>query len=424
MAGAGRGQASIVYVTQQKTAEQVAECLARDGLAVSAYHAGMGHEVRESIQRRFMAGELECIVATIAFGMGIDKRDIRNVVHFDLPKSVENYSQEIGRAGRDGQASDCLVLASRDGLSVLESFVYGDTPELAGIRAVLDDLRAAGTGGQWELMLGQLSEHSNIRALPLKTLLVQLELRGIIAPRYAYFAEYRFKLLLEDEALLAQFEGERRQFVEAILACSKRARTWSTLDFDALYRQYGAERARVVKALDYFQEKGWLELESKQMTEVYAVLDGGFESETLAADLHAHFRAHEASEIGRIQAMLGLFESRECLSRRLALYFGDEQAPERCGHCSVCQGHVTTLPQPPELPPLSGRDAQALGAAFVEKHRQYAGHEPSHECLTRFLCGVTTPLFTKLKARQLAGFAALEEYPYAEVRDWLTASFV
>lgn len=419
-----RGQASIVYVTQQKTAEQVAERLARDGLAVSAYHAGMAHEVRESIQRRFMAGELECIVATIAFGMGIDKRDIRNVVHFDLPKSVENYSQEIGRAGRDGQASDCLVLASRDGLSVLENFVYGDTPELAGISAVLDDLRAVGTGGQWELMLGQLSELSNIRALPLKTLLVQLELRGIIAPRYAYFAEYRFKLLLEDEALLAQFEGERRQFVEAILACSKRARTWSTLDFDTLYRQYGAERARVVKALDYFQEKGWLELESKQMTEVYAVLDGGFESETLAADLHAHFRAHEASEIARIQAMLALFESRECLSRRLALYFGDEHAPERCGHCSVCQGRIATLPQPPELPSLKGRDTQALCAAFVEKHRQYAGHEPSPECLTRFLCGVTTPLFTKLKARQLAGFAALEEYPYAEVRGWLTASFV
>jgi ATP-dependent DNA helicase RecQ len=380
----------------------------------------MAHETRESIQRRFMAGELECIVATIAFGMGIDKRDIRNVVHFDLPKSVENYSQEIGRAGRDGHASDCLVLASRDGLSVLENFVYGDTPELGGIRAVLDDLRAVGTGGQWELMLGQLSELSNIRALPLKTLLVQLELRGIIAPRYAYFAEYRFKLLLEDEALLAQFEGERRQFVEAILASSRRARTWSTLDFDLLYRDHGAERARVVKALDYFQEKGWLELESKQMTEVYAVLDGDFEVEALAADLHVHFRAHEASEIARIQAMLGLFESSECLSRRLALYFGDEQAPERCGHCSVCQGRVASLLPPPELPSLNGRDAQALCAAFVEKHLQYAGHAPSHECLTRFLCGVTTPLLTKLKARQLAGFAALEEYPYAEVREWLT----
>jgi ATP-dependent DNA helicase RecQ len=417
-----RGQASIVYVTQQKTAEQVAERLQGQGMAVSAYHAGMAHEVRESIQRRFMAGELECIVATIAFGMGIDKRDIRNVVHFDLPKSVENYSQEIGRAGRDGEASDCLVLASRDGLNVLENFVYGDTPERPGIRAVLDDLRAAGTGGQWELMLGQLSGQSNIRALPLKTLLVQLELRGIIAPRYAYFAEYRFKLLLDDEALLGQFEGERRQFVEAILACSKRARTWSTLDFDALYREYGAERARVVKALDYFQEKGWLELESKQMTEVYAVLDGSFDLDALASELHEHFRAHEASEIARIQAMLALFESSECLSRRLALYFGDEQAPERCGHCSVCRGQVASLPQPPELPALNGRDAQALCAAFFEKHRQYAGCEPSHECLTRFLCGVSAPLFTRLKARQLAGFAALEDYPYAEVRAWLEAS--
>ena len=69
---------------------------------------------------------------------------------------------------------------------------------------------------------------------------------------------------------------------------SARARTWCTLDFEALYGQHGADRARVVKALEYFQEKGWIELESKQMTEVYAVLDGDFEVEALAADLYAH----------------------------------------------------------------------------------------------------------------------------------------
>ena len=104
-------------------------------------------------------------------------------------------------------------------------------------------------------MLNQLSDQSNIRQLPLKTLLVQLELRGIIAPRFAYFAEYRFKYLLEPEALVAKFEGERRQFVEAIVHTSARARTWCTLDFEALYGQHGADRARVVKALEYFRRR-------------------------------------------------------------------------------------------------------------------------------------------------------------------------
>ncbi|WP_217475841.1 RecQ family ATP-dependent DNA helicase [Stutzerimonas stutzeri] len=410
------GQPTIVYVTQQKTAEQVAEHLAQRGFPASAYHAGMAHELRESIQQRFMAGELNCIVATIAFGMGIDKADIRNVVHYDLPKSIENYSQEIGRAGRDGQRSDCLVLANRDSLTVLQNFVYGDTPERGGIRGVLDELRQAGAGGQWELMLNQLSDQSNIRQLPLKTLLVQLELRSIIAPRFAYFAEYRFKYLLEPEALVAKFEGERRQFVEAIVQTSARARTWCTLDFDALYQQHGADRARVVKALEYFQENGWIELESKRMTEVYAVLDGGFDTEALSSELHDYFKQHECSEITRIDNMLALFESRECLSQRLAAYFGDRQAPQRCGHCSVCRGQVAQLPEPPALAPLAEIDVERRCAEFTQRYRQLKGDAPSAECRTRFLCGISVPVFTKLKARQLPGFASLEAYPYAEVR--------
>ncbi|TIH10256.1 RecQ family ATP-dependent DNA helicase [Pseudomonas leptonychotis] len=417
--GAKPGQPSIVYVTQQKTAEQVAEQLSQRGFAASAYHAGMPHEAREAIQRQFMAGQINCIVATIAFGMGIDKSDIRNVVHFDLPKSTENYSQEIGRAGRDGQPSDCLVLANRDSLNVLENFVYGDTPELDGIRCVLNELLSSSQNGEWELMLNPLSEQSNIRQLPLKTLLVQLELRGIIAPRYAYFAEYRFKYLIEPEALLGKFDGERRLFIEAIVASSNRARTWCSVDFDALYSQHQAERGRVVKALDFFQERGWIELESKQMTDVYALLDPHFDPLALSQELHAYFSQQEASEIARIQAMLDLFASEQCLSQRLAAYFGDANAPQQCGHCSVCRGQVAHLPAPPVLPPLADKDAQSLCSGFVQKYQALKGGEPSAECLTRFLCGIRVPLFTKLKARQLGGFAALEDYPYAEVREWL-----
>lgn len=412
------GQPSIVYVTLQKTAEQIAQHLSQHGISANAYHAGLPHEQRESIQRQFMAGQLNCIVATIAFGMGIDKSDIRNVVHFDLPKSIENYSQEIGRAGRDGETSDCLVLANRDSLNVLENFVYGDTPELQGIHCVLEELSAAIAEGQWEFMLTPLSDQSNIRQLPLKTLLVQLELRGLIAPRYAYFAEYRFKFLIEPDTLLAKFEGERQQFVAAIIQTSSRARTWATVNFDTLYEQHQADRNRVVKALDYFQEKGWIELESKQMTEVYNVLVTEVDAQALSLELHQYFTAHERSEIARIHAMLALFSSDTCLSYRLAQYFGDEQAPQQCGHCSVCAGQIARLPDPPALAPLVDKNFDALCGAFIHRHQEYTGSYPPAERVTRFLCGISVPLFTKIKARSIAGFAALENYPYADVRTW------
>ena len=414
-------QPSIVYVTLQKTAEQIAEHLNRNGIQAEAYHAGLPHDKRDGIQQRFMGGRSNCIVATIAFGMGIDKSDIRNVVHFDLPKSIENYSQEIGRAGRDGQPSDCLVLANRDSLNVLENFVYGDTPEQDGICRVLEQLQAARGDGQWEFLLRSLSDESNIRELPLKTLLVQLELKGVIAPRYAFYAEYRFKYLVEPDALLARFSGERQQFVAAIIQVCKRARTWATVDFDALYQQHNAQRGRVVKALDYFQEQGLIELESKQMTEVYSLLNTDFDPQVLGAELYTGFKQHEIGEVARIHAMLDLFATDRCLGQRLAQYFGDENAPQRCGHCSVCHGQVAHLPPPPALPPLVDKNFMGLCGDFIHRHHEHTGHLPGAERLTRFLGGISVPLFTKLKARGIPGFAALEDYPYAEVRDWAEA---
>ncbi|MDT4877890.1 hypothetical protein FQZ97_1134430 [compost metagenome] len=87
----------------------------------------------------------------------------------------------------------------------------------------------------------------------------------------------------------------------------------------------------------------------------------------------------------------------------------------------MCHGQVAHLPEPPPLPALAGEDLQSLCGAFIQRHEESKGIAPSGECLTRFLCGISVPLFTKLKARGIPGFAALESYPYAEVRDWVVA---
>jgi ATP-dependent DNA helicase RecQ len=115
---------TIVYVTLQRTSESVAEALVKEGLPARAYHGGMAKDEREKVQDWFMNSSDAIVVATIAFGMGIDKADIRYVYHYNLPKSIENYSQEIGRAGRDGSESICEILACGSDVTVLENFTY------------------------------------------------------------------------------------------------------------------------------------------------------------------------------------------------------------------------------------------------------------------------------------------------------------
>ncbi len=399
---------SIVYVTLQKTAEEVAAMLSRCNINALAYHAGLKSDVRASIQQRFMNGEVDCIVATIAFGMGVDKANIRRVVHFDLPKSIESYSQEIGRAGRDGLASNCTMLANQSGLTTLENFVYGDTPDLANIKTVVNDIYQH--QGQWETVLSRLSRDSNIRQLALKTLLVYLELENVIEPTYSYFAEYRFKFNQDRAFICQQFEGERRQFVDAIFDCSPKARTWCQVDFDALWMHYQADRQRAITAIDYFHEKGWIELESKQVTDVYKIVSKDTPSHELATKLHQLFQVKEQAEISRIQEMLNFFQSEQCLSSELARYFSDNNAPQMCGHCSVCRGNIARLPTQTQYD-IDDKQLEAWVSAFISK----CSGSVSNEAITRFLCGITTPLTTQVKARSLAGFSALEHVPFAEV---------
>ena len=187
----------------RKRRKRLPHSLGANKINAHPYHAGMDNEKREQIQNKFMDGSLSCVVATIAFGMGIDKKDIRRIIHYDLPKSIENYSQEIGRSGRDGDASLCEVLANRDNIHVLENFIYGDTPEKPSILQLLQIIKE-NDGFIWEIKAQALSNAVNIRFLPLKTLLVYLAMEKIIRPKMTYFAEYSFKYKIKPTEIINQ----------------------------------------------------------------------------------------------------------------------------------------------------------------------------------------------------------------------------
>ncbi len=125
---AHRGESGIIYCASRKRTDDFAESLRKRGVAAAAYHAGLTAEERNANQSAFVRDDILVMVATIAFGMGIDKPDVRFVIHADLPKSVENYYQEIGRAGRDGLPSDCLLLYS-SGDMISASRLFDDLPD-------------------------------------------------------------------------------------------------------------------------------------------------------------------------------------------------------------------------------------------------------------------------------------------------------
>jgi ATP-dependent DNA helicase RecQ len=408
LAGAVPGP-TIVYVTLQRTAEDVAALLEEAGLPARAYHAGMEDDERARVQDGFLASDRAIVVATIAFGMGVDKADIRRVIHYNLPKSLESFAQEIGRAGRDGLPSTCEMLVCPDDLNVLRNFAHGDTPSLT---AVEDLLRAVNASPDPELdvSLYDLSQQSDIRPLVVRTLLTYLELDGYLQAGTPRYSQYQFQPLESSERILGRFSGERRTLLANLFRQSRKAKTWFHIDLDEAARTLQEPRDRLIRALDYLAEQKLLDVRSAGLRHVYRWLRRPQDLTTLARDLHQRTLDREQREIARLDQVLELAALDGCQTGFLSAHFG-EPLDDPCGHCSWCLNDQKPITLPPASP-ADIPDAVWKQALDVRKNDDMLA-EP--RAFTRFLTGLTSPRLTRRKLTGHPLFGVLSDVPFAHV---------
>jgi ATP-dependent DNA helicase RecQ len=402
---------TIVYVTLQRTAEEVAERLAAAGLPARAYHAGMKSEERDEVQQWWQEAADGIVVATIAFGMGIDKADVRGIWHYNLPKGMESYVQEIGRAGRDGLPATVEVLGSAEDVVTLENFAYGDTPSMGALRGLLHDL--AGQEGNFDLNPYHTARDHDIRPLVLSTALTYLELEGRLRQLTPFYAAYRVRPEERMRDAVAEMPAEKAEFVRSAFRAAKQGRTWFTFDMERVPAALGEPRERLVALIDWLGTTGLAVVQPSDVRQRYEwleTIDPGAEAERL----QARFLDQEQREVARVRRMADFLVTDRCQTAEVLEYFG-EMLGAPCGHCGVCEtGRGATMPPSPPRPPIESLVDRGDVERLAEGHPD-ALAEPRQQA--RFLCGLSSPAVGReLKRERLHG--ALDGYPFGEVLAW------
>jgi ATP-dependent DNA helicase RecQ len=412
---------TIVYVTLQRTSLRVASLLAEAGLPARPYHAGMESDERVAVQEWWGRCDDAIVVATIAFGMGIDKANVRYVYHYNLPKSLEAYSQEIGRAGRDGRESICELLACPDDVPTLENFAFGDTPTPDAVGGLLADVLRHPPGGEFALSEYELSARHDLRPLVLKTALTYLELDGVLRQGTPFYAGYRIRPVGASsfEDVFGRFDEARARFLRRLLESSKTGRTWTTIAPDDAAARLGEDRSRIVAALGYLDDQGLVELQPAELRQRYTVLAHPESNDELVERLLDRFTRRERAETARIESVLALVTHDGCQVQALVGYFGETRA-DACGHCSHClTGRPQRLPPPePRAPIETVVDRRELAAL----HADHTDALATPRQRARFLAGITSPATTRAKLTRHPHFGSLADRRFADVLAWCEAS--
>jgi ATP-dependent DNA helicase RecQ len=343
---------AIVYVRERRITTRIASLLNEHGIQASAYHAGLTTEQRDTIQQEWTTGNIRCVVATNAFGMGIDKSDVRCVVHLEPPPDLESYYQEAGRGGRDGKTAHAFLLTGPGDAEKLQERVERGFPTLDEVRRVYQAFAnehriAMGSASleSYDLDLAALAKRCGLPASTTAAALKTLELDGKLALSEGARTPSRI-LIIADQRVIYHLRVNDRRFGPVL---------------EALLRAYGGlyeepvliEEHRIARLLDTTVEKlvKLLNELDRQRVLMYrprsdaprvTLLTPRMDAQRMTLDPAAHRdRIQRAQD--RMDAMLDFVNGEECRMRMLLRYFGEPMERD-CGHCDRCM-----VRKPPSL---------------------------------------------------------------------------
>ncbi len=343
----------IVYVRNRRKTAETAEFLCSNGIAADFYHAGLDSAERDRRQDNWMSGKTRVIVATNAFGMGIDKPDVRFVIHLDLPDSIEAYFQEAGRGGRDEKPAAAILLYDQYDLRQLKRSFTLSFPPLEKVREVYEELcqhfRIAMGGGKNAVF--PFYAESHIRAVGMTPVqyfnaLKLLEMAGVIvmSQNLRKVSQIRFRLSGDDLLDFEQRNTELAEAVKTILRSYGGVFTqYVEINERTLAERLGISEPETVQLLQRLRQSGVLYYSQQSDIPLIVFMQDRLPSDRIYFDPKIYEERKERTRL-RMQSMVDYVTTADtCRSQLLLAYFGEKQS-EPCGECDVCRKARVTRP--------------------------------------------------------------------------------